>query len=308
MKHVQVSGTTFSTWQNTAAESLAWSLEDPVAPRDTTVGFVRAAYDPEAAASHPFWRHAPQHSEWLRRFPDFAGGHPALVGGYIGLNTRPAFAHALGRIMSLVDRFPRLETVYVMDIQGPPMGCGCGNPACRSWDNAPGEKVAPTTYENPAVRFPAEFFRALVSARPNLEWVPIVCPECERGVEIDGVFDPDGPHGTDNCRGVACVRPCALDFFPALLADLRAIAPRIGLLLTVDALEKDHPIFGPPRAWAVRANRHYGQDLLPVVEPPDAYAFQDALILTDVPQSVVPVAPPPGYIATVPAIRCGGCP
>jgi hypothetical protein len=253
--------------------------------------------------------HCPQHHEWLRRFPQYAGGHPALVAPYIGLNTVAAFDHARGRVTSLIRRAPWAERVWLADIQGPPMGCGCGNPCCRSWDNAPGPKRASTPYDHPEVLFPLEFYAAVVEDLPGRDIVPVLCPECERGVTVGGADDPDGPDGTDLCQGVTCSRPCALDYWPALLRAFRGPTPEIGLLLLTTAFGKDHPVHGSPRAWAVSAHRHYGADLIPCIEPDDADRFDcAALLLTDAPQDCRPVPPPPGYVAEVPPILCGYCP
>lgn len=270
------------------------------------VGWWSAARDPEAAALHPEWMHAPQHHEWLRLFPDYAGGHPALVWPWIGLGTRAPFDHELARFVAAAKASP-YDTILLADIQGPPMGCGCGNPSCRSWDNAPGEKVAPSPYEVPEVLFPLEFFRAARRALPGRRLIPILCPECERGIELEGVADPDGPEGTNLCQGVGCVYPCSTEYWPRLLEAFRHETDRIGLLLTVDGLERNHPVYGEPRAWAHRAHRHYGLDLTPCVEPVDAPASGDWIVLATYDQSCRPVAPPPGYEPSVPPIRCGLC-
>lgn len=259
----------------------------------------RAAYDPAAAAEHPEWMHAPQHPEWLRRFPSYEGGHPALVAPYIGLSTQAAADHALARLMAL----PRRPRVLLFDVQGPPMGCGCGNPCCRSWDNAPGPKVAPSAYEGAEILFTMRFLRRVRASAPDVTWLPVLCPECERGITLDGVEDPDGPNGTDLCQGVACVSPCATVYWPRLLETAHAEGP-VGLLLTVRGLEKDHPVYGPSGSWASRAHRHYGEDHLPFVEPPEADRFERVVVVTDLPEPVQPVAPPNGYVPSVPPIRC----
>jgi hypothetical protein len=201
-----------------------------------------------------------------------------------------------------------VDTIYLADIQGPPMGCGCGNPACRSWDNAPGEKIAPSAYHHPEVLFPLRFFQEVKARITDRRIIPVLCPECERGILMDGVEDPDGPDGTDLCQGVLCMSPCSREFFPRLLAAFREAADSIALVLTVDALCKNHPLFGEPRAWAKRAWRHYGSDLLPVVEPEDADAFPDALIAFAYDQSVEPRPRPAGYRPSEPPVACGGSP
>mgnify|MGYP000914001664 CR=1 FL=1 len=270
-------------------------------------GWWQAARDPGAADAHPEWMHAPQHGEWLRRFPDVAIPHPALVWPYIGLGTVEPFRHALARLVEWASRAP-VETIFLADIQGPPMGCGCGNPACRSWDNAPGDKVAPSAYDHPEILFPLRFFQAARALLPDRNLIPVLCPECERGIVLDGIDDPDGPLGTDLCQGVLCMSPCTRVFFPRLLEAFRAETERVALVLMVDALRKNHPLFGAPRAWAERAWRHYGTDLMPLVEVDDASLSPAALIALAYDQSVSPHAPPPGYVPSVPTIPCGGCP
>ena len=297
-------------------DAIAWSLQLPSEfarqrakkANLRSEGWISVARDPEAAAAHPEWMHAPQHHEWLERYPNYTGQHPALVAPYIGLNTRPAFDHALARAADLISKAPWATRVWVADIQGPPMGCGCGNPCCRSWDNAPGEKVAATAYDNPQVLFPLEFFLSLQRLTPGRTLIPVLCPECERGIDLSGAEDPDGPHGTNLCRGIPCVRPCALDFWPSLLAAFRNATEEIGLLLATEALEKNHPVYGAPRSWPRLAHAHYGVDLIPCVEPEDAGSFDRSLVLTDAPQDAWPMPPPIGYEPTLPAIMCNYCP
>lgn len=302
--------------RTSGCEAVAWTLDEPAeeAIRAThraglrSEAWLQVARDPEAIQYHPEWMHCPQHHEWVRRFPDFLNGHPALVAPYIGLNTQAAFQHGLARAVRLIGSASWAERVWLGDIQGPPMGCGCGNPCCRSWDNAPGPKLASTPYDRPEILFPLEFFTALTKALPERTLVPVLCPECERAISLDGVDDPDGPDGTDLCQGIPCGDICTLQYFPRLLAAFRQATETLGLLLMVNALDKNVPAFGAPRAWAGRAHRHYGTDLIPCIEAEDSDTFADALILTDAPQDCYPLPPPPGYRAEVPPIMCGYCP
>lgn len=297
-------------------EAIAWSLDQPAyeaafqaqAAGLSSHGWLQVARDLEAITAHPEWMHCPQHHEWLRRFPDFQGCHPAVVAPYIGLNTRPAFDYALQKTSRQIASAPWAETIWLADIQGAPLGCGCGNPACRSWDNAPGPKLASTPYDRPEILFPLEFYVSIQALLPERKLIPVLCPECERLIAIEGVADPDGPHGTDLCQGIPCGDICSVQFFPRLLSAFRKTTESLGLLLMVDALEKNHIVYGHPRQWATLAHRHYGLDLLACVEPPEANAFENALILTDSPQNCWPVVPPPGYRPEVPPIMCGYCP
>jgi hypothetical protein len=297
-----------------SCEAIAWNLRGDCTKASLAAnkanlrseGWLSVARDVAAAEAHPEWLHAPQHHEWLRRFPEFTSGHPALIGGWIGLNTKAASAHAINKATQLATQNPWMQRLFLTDLQGPPMGCGCGNPCCRSWDNAPGEKLAPTPYLTPEVLFPLVVFREL-KKQINAALLPILCPECERGVTIDGVEDPDGPAGTDLCQGIPCVRPCALDYWPRLLSAFRSETPMVGLLTLTEALGKDHAIYGET-GWARHAHRHYGTDLLPTVERRDAANFEHCIIATDAPQSCWPVAPPIGYTPEIPPILCGYCP
>jgi len=180
-------------------EAIAWTLTDDIgeaahravqAAGLVSHAWLQAARDPAAIALHPEWMHCPQHHEWLTRFPGYAGGHPAVVAPYLGLNTQAAFQYALANAVRRIAAAPWAQRIWLADIQGPPMGCGCGNPSCRSWDNAPGPKLASTPYDRPELLFPLEFCTALCAALPNREIVPVLCPECERHIVLDGV--PDG--------------------------------------------------------------------------------------------------------------------
>lgn len=298
-------------------EAIAWTLTAPLdeathratrAAGLASHAWLQVARDPAAIALHPEWMHCPQHHEWLTRFPDYQGAHPAVVAPYLGLNTQAAFQYALAAAVRHIAAAPWARRVWLADIQGPPMGCGCGNPSCRSWDNAPGPKLASTPYDRPEVLFPLEFYVALTAALPERDVVPVLCPECERFIDLNGVADPDGPQGTDLCQGIPCGDICTLQYFPKLLEGFRNRTEQIGLLLMVNALEKNHSVFGAPREWALHAHGHYGTDLIACIEPEDAGRFAQALILTNAPQDCRPAPPPPGYRAEVPPIMCGYCP
>jgi hypothetical protein len=59
----------------------------------------------------------------------------------------------------------------------------------------------------------------------------------------------------------------------------RGHALTIALLLLTGAFGKGHPVYGPPRAWAASAHRHYGADLIPCIEPEDADRFDGVTLL-----------------------------
>lgn len=271
--------------------------------RGEDAAWISASYDPQAAAEHPEWLHAPQHHEWLSRFPDYTGGHPALVSNYVGLNGVAAAAYRLEKLQNLPD-----AEVFTFDLQGPPMGCGCGNPSCRSWDNSSGPRIAATAYENPEVLFPLEFARRLQARNPQSQILPVLVPECERGFRLGHVEDPDGPEGTNLCQGIPCQHPCALDYFPRLLAAFREEFGRVAIMLSVSVLEKGYAVFGEPGAWSALAHRHYGTDLIPVVDPREAARFKTPAVITGYDFEFAPMSPPPGFSPTIPPIMCGYCP
>lgn len=281
------------------AQAIAWTFEEGAAVAAEMAqsqgfechGWISAARDPIAAAANPEWMHMPQHPEWLSRHPEFSGGHPALVAPYIGLNTVAAFQHAIARIDLLAAQNPWASTIWLTDVQGPPMGCGCGNPVCRSWDNAPGPKMSPTPYERPDRFFTVELLREIRKRCPGRTWIPVLCPECERGIEVGGIFDPDGPQGTNLCQGVACDSPCSDDYFPRLLEAMRQEGGAVGLLLLEEAFEKP--------GWSNRAHGHYGTDLIPCFEPAQLGEFGRGVIVTDSPQDCWPVPLPEGYVPVV---------
>lgn len=171
--------------------------------------------------------------------------------------------------------------------------------------------MAQSAYESPELLFPLEALKRLRASLSELTdpplLVPVLCPECERGITISGVEDPDGPGGTDLCQGIPCMRPCALDYWPRLLQSFRREAKKVGLLLAAESLGKAHPAYGP-EGWPELAHRHYGTDLIPCVERGDSDAFEECLILTDAPQDCWPVELPEGYHPSLPPILCGDCP
>lgn len=307
-----------------AACALARALGLPV------WGWIEVGRDEAAIREHPEWMHAPQHHEWLQAFPDWNGGHPALVAPWLCVNNRAAFDYALARVRALVQQAPPLDGLFLNDIQGPPAGCGCGNVLCRSWDNSPGDKIAPTPYQNPDVFFSQVFWEkcalALAETLPISRLIPIICGECEIGVTMGGVESPDAQMGT--CRGIACSRPCALVYWPGMV---RAFSGEVGGPLSVGLLTpyklfgRDVPLYGGTAAWVGASVAHYREidptaSVLAVVQgwnvTPDELAAQieqaatcgatGVLVLEEpLDQSWWPVAPPADYAPSVPPILCG---
>lgn len=287
-------------------QAIAWDLREDCtdaieaarSARIRSEGWYSVARDPVASEANPYWMHAPHNGEWLgSKYPGVN-----LVAPYIGLNNVEAFDFARSQVIRTIVENDWCTKLWLTDIQGPPMGCGCGNPSCRSWDNSPGRKIVGTTPVDLPDRFFSEiFFESVMQAiwemdRP-LQVCPILCPGCERDVTVAGVPDPDGPHGTGLCR---CDRPCSGDYWPELLTRFRGwlgslFVPQVGLLLLCDALQKNQPVYGAPRNWPLLAHCHYGQSLFPCIEPADAGRFESCIIALDAPQTCWPVLAPAGY-------------
>ncbi len=300
-------------------------------------GWVEVGRDPVAASAHPEWMHAPQHHEWLQAFPDYraqGGTHPALVSDWICVNNRAAFEYALERVKTLVQNAPALDGLLLNDIQGPPAGCGCGNILCRSWDNSPGDKIAPTPYTNPDILFSEVFWRACADALaahpekpiPRNDVVPILCGECEIGITMGAAFSPDTELG--NCRGILCSSVCSLHYWPAMV---RAFSPErdgpasVGMLTPYRLFDRDLPLYGPPAAWIQASLAHYHaceptarltaviQGWNVTAEEIEAQTAQaiagaaDGLLILEEPldQSYRPLPLPPGYVPAVPPAMCG---
>ncbi len=300
-------------------------------------GWIEVARDPAATASHPEWMHAPQHHEWLQAFPDYraqGGAHPAVVADWICVNNRAAFEYAHARVCSLVQAAPPLDGLLLNDIQGPPAGCGCGNILCRSWDNSPGDKIAPTPYVMPDVYFSQVFWRACAESLSKLPThplsidrvVPILCGECEIGIPMGKVFSPDDL--LNNCRGINCSNVCSLHYWPGMVrafAQDRGGPAAVGLLTPYKLFGRDMPLYGDTAAWVGASQTHYHTcdpvaNLIAVIQGWDvsedelsaqvAQAAENGakgVLALEEPldQSYHPLPLPPGYIPSVPPIMCG---
>lgn len=286
-------------------------------------GWIEIGRSEEAAQAHPEWMHAPQHHEWLQAFPQWQGGRTACIYPWVCVNNVETFYWALDRVRRLALAFPGLDGLILNDIQGAPAGCGCGNILCRSWDNSPGEKIAPTPYANPDVFFSEVFLRTCQEAVPGMPVLPVVCGECEIGITMAGVESPDEMLGM--CRGIPCSRPCALVYYPGLARALER-QPRVGLLTPYKLFGRDVPLYGGTAAWVRAAvERHLslapktslfavtqGWGVSPAertaqIEQARAGGAEGILVLeTPIDQSWKPVEPPPGYRPIIPPVKCGG--
>jgi hypothetical protein len=171
------------------------------------------------------------------------------------VNNRAVFDYEASRVNRIVAAAPKLDGLFLCDIQGSPMGCGCGNPLCRSWDNSPGEKVAPAPYEHPDVYFSKEFVHAVERAHPSLPLIPVLCEECENGIDVGPAPNPD-LHGA--CHDIPCAHPCSLDYYPGLLRALAGPRP-IGLLSFHRLFRRTGPEYGGEASWITHIIRRVHQ-------------------------------------------------
>jgi hypothetical protein len=211
-------------------------------------GWIQVGRDEAAAKAHPEWLHTPQHDEWLKEpgERDKTKGESKAVWPWVCVNNRAVFDYELARVERIVAEAPGLDGLFLCDIQGPPNGCGCGNLLCRSWDNSAGPKVAPSAYERPDTYFSQIFVEAVRKRFPRLEVIPIVCGECENGLDVGRAVNPDAKSGA--CNGIPCLHPCSLDYYPGLLRSLAGPRP-IGLLTLYKTLKRDRPEYGGEAAW-----------------------------------------------------------
>jgi len=223
--------------------------------------WIEVGRDPAAAEAHPDWLNTPWHPEWLKAFPAWRtpeGAMPAVM-PWISVHTRAVFDYALNRIATLLNRLPGREVLaalFLNDVQGGPSGCGCGNALCRSWDVSPGTKVAPSPFTHTEDYFTVRFVEAVTAAHPDLTIVPVICSECEIGVTIGGLANPDLMTG--HCHGITCGNPCGGVYYPGLV---RALAgqPLVGLLSFYRLFGRDRALYGDEAAWCAAIFDGYRQ-------------------------------------------------
>ena len=181
------------------------------------------------------------------------------VAPWVSVHNRAVFDYALAKIGALLDRVParqNLAGVFLNDIQACPTGCGCGNPLCRSWDVSPGNKVAPSPFTHTEDYFTVRFVEAVASAHPDLAIIPVICSECEIGVTLGGIVNPDLETG--HCHGVTCGNPCGAFYYPGLI---RALSGQrcVGLLSFYREFGRDLPLYGGEAAWCAAILDGYRQ-------------------------------------------------
>ena len=229
--------------------------------------WIEVGRDEEAAGSHPEWLHVPQHTDWLAQFPDWSGASAAVF-PWLPLNNKAVFDYQLAKVTSIAAMLESGDSIYLNNVQNPPAGCGCGNLQCRSWDNSPGEKIAPSPYEHREIFFTLLFLDALNAKVPSMSITPIICPECEQGVVMGTVANPDAQ--TRYCNSINCADPCGGFYYPGLVRALSGLEG-VGLLCTYKALRRDIPLYGEKAAWVAANINRFGEHgpvtkVIPVLE------------------------------------------
>jgi len=223
--------------------------------------WIEVGRDPAAAAEHPEWLTTPWHPEWLTAFPHWQASEEMMpaVAPWVSVHNRAVFDYALGKIDALLGGLPAREAlsgVLLNDVQSCPTGCGCGNPLCRSWDVSPGTKVAPSPFTHTEDYFTVRFVDAVAAAHPDLTIIPVICSECEIGVTLGGIANPD--LATGHCHGVTCGNPCGAVYYPGLVRALRP-RPCVGLLSLYREFQRDLPLYGSEAAWCAAILDGYRQ-------------------------------------------------
>jgi hypothetical protein len=227
---------------SSSSRGLMDAVEAARQARMMSYAWIQVGRDEKAAKDHPEWLHVPQHAEWL----DGKGPANAAVYPWVCVNNKAVFDYELARVKVLLSNTKGLSGVFLADIQGPPNGCGCGNTACRSWDNSPGPKVADSPYKYPATFFSKVFAEAVQRAHPRLEVIPVLVGECENGLDVGKAANPDATSGA--CHGIPCLHPCSLDYYPGLLRALSGPKP-VALFTPYKLFRRNRPEYGGEAAW-----------------------------------------------------------
>ena len=99
--------------------------------------WIEVARNPAMADAHPEWMAAigAHHDDWRRRFPDAPAkkrGEVIKAWPWVPIGYAPAFDAHRQRLNALLGELPgRWAGVFLNDLQGGPLSCGCGNDQCR---------------------------------------------------------------------------------------------------------------------------------------------------------------------------------
>jgi hypothetical protein len=202
-----------------------------------TALWIEVARDPELAAAHPEWMASLQgHPEWRRFYPDFPElkeGEVVKVFPWVPISYEEAFAAQLKKVYRVLERWPKIQQVFLNDIQAAPSACGCGHPLCR-WtaDYGPIKTATPM-----GPNFAARFIQAVRALRDGLEVIPVWATECEEG-------DKPGL-----CAGVGCFNGACWRDWTAQLEPLASESHRIGALLLKETFQRTDSDVKPTEGW-----------------------------------------------------------
>jgi hypothetical protein len=204
--------------------------------------WIEVGRDIQAASIHPQWLHRPHKL-------NFYGNKPVVVFPWVSVNNLEVFQYEFEKVNNLLETagIKDVEGVFLNDIQSAPEGCGCGNALCRMWDNSLGEKVSGEDAhyfgENPVA--PLKFVQVVKKSHSNLEVIPVITEECEAGVTVGGVENPETTLGYGQ---MLCVHPDGLETYPRLIRTLSSLE-HVGLLSLYKEFERDDPAYGSEGAW-----------------------------------------------------------
>jgi hypothetical protein len=216
--------------------------------------WVEIGHDREAARDHPDWLHRPHKVQFY--------DEPVVIDEWVCINNRAVFDYKLAQVTDLAVRagVEGVRGILLNDVLGAPEGCGCGNALCRLWDGSVGEKISGgegvmSFGANPVA--PRLFAEEVSRRLGGLEAIPIITEECEGGIEVCGVTDPERTLGYGR---MSCRNPCAVDSYRRLIEQLSPL-PRVGLLTLYQTFGRNVPEYGPEAAWiGCVIERYHGHD------------------------------------------------
>ncbi len=204
--------------------------------------WIEVGRDRSAVAKNRKWMHRPHKT-------GFYGGSSVSIYPWVSINNKGVFDYEKDRVKSLILRAgpERALGIFLNDVQSAPEGCGCGNALCRMWDNSEGEKLSgdwPDYFgKNPIAVL--RFVEAVESLFPRFNVVPIITEECEAGLEVGGVKDPETTLGYGR---MLCSHPDGLETYPTLIKTLSPLKA-VGILSLYKVFDRDDPAYGCQAAW-----------------------------------------------------------
>jgi hypothetical protein len=196
--------------------------------------WIEVARSPELANQHPDWMASLQtHQQWRRLFPDVPqpnANEVVKTYPWVPILSREPFAAQRQRVLALLADMPQPTLIFLNDLQGAPSACGCGNPLCR-WTSDYGKRRTTIPLGDEAA---ALFVKAIQTAKPGAEVVPVWTTECE---EHDGSAD-------GLCAGVGCFQGICWKASTRQLMPVAVTSNRLAVLALYKEFERDTSHYG----------------------------------------------------------------